>query len=85
MKRPINIKHTSGDVTIVATDGMSSLPPETKPRRRGGGSACHGNPSIYTGIRMPKPMREQLKTEAQKEGLTLSAIICKILTESLTP
>ena len=84
MKRPITIKHTSGDVTIVATDDPSNLP-ETKPRRRGGGSACHGNPSIYTGIRMPKPLREQLKAEAKKNGLTLSAMICKLLEEHLTP
>ena len=54
------------------------------PKRRQGGRAAHGTQSVYTGVRLPQALRQQLEQYAKDNNITLSRLICEIMQDWVT-
>ena len=81
LDRPVNVKIDMGTHVVCATDDpvVAALPP----KRRGGGSASHGKTSVFTGVRIPEDLRNQLEAYAQENNVTLSRVIVEIMQDWL--
>lgn len=81
LDRPVNVNIDMGTHVICATDDpeIAALPP----KRRGGGNASHGTTSVYTGVRIPEELRNQLEAYAQENNVTLSRVIVEIMQDWL--